>query len=590
MDHFIEYADNFDHPRDAVCLLTEFPKLIKQAQAGGTVLYRSFYTFPAAFRDYVKQNGSVRGYSGLAYVDRLAFDIDRGRRTDDEVLNLARSFVLELEEKYEIYIGHIQPWFSGTGYHIQMYDAFGFAPGTDIPTSLKATMQKLFPDLDHSIYNRTSLLRAPHTRNQKTGLYKIPLLPNELLTMSSAEIMELAKNPRMDFRWTSTVEPPTRHLSNLIVETAPKKIFNGIESPSDSNGIVTCMQKLFAHGQTVGSRHDDIMRMASAWRRGGVPFGAAASALREWASSMDGAEVTKIVSDVYLNGFMYSCNDHLMVKWCDPNCIFFKHKNYAVDIASSSQMESNYVKFVNTNFENSSFDLSEFYEMTRPYRVLPGELVIVFGDTGTGKTAWIQNLCVKLKRMDILYLSLEVNQTLIYRRFIQIEHRMTRENVEDYYKVHSNHLSDAIRHIQCITMAVDIQTVHRLIAEMRPRIVVIDVIDGINVKGFTDANTKSMIIARELKQIAIAQNVIIIGIHHISKGAAIDKHGNPKTLDVHSGAYSSSLEQKADKVIGIEGNRDEPFRVVTGLKARDETGFQLAFKVDPNTFIFEQQL
>jgi hypothetical protein len=43
-------------------------------------------------------------------------------------------------------------------------------------------------------------------------------------------------------------------------------------------------------------------------------------------------------------------------------------------------------------------------------------------------------------------------------------------------------------------------------------------------------------------------------------------------------------------VIGIEGDRDQPIRVITGLKSRDEANFRLSFKVDPHTFKFEQQL
>ena len=179
---------------------------------------------------------------------------------------------------------------------------------------------------------------------------------------------------------------------------------------------------------------------------------------------------------------------------------------------------------------------------------------------------------------------------MLYRRFIQIEHGMTKDSIVEHYQSHTNSLSQAIKHIRCITMAVDIKTIHRLIAEMRPRIVIIDVLDGINVEGVRDENQKGEIIARELKQIAMQQNVIIIGIHHISKSAAENPLGKAKRLTAHSGKGASALEQKSDKVIGIEGDRDEPIRIVTSLKSRDETNFRLSFKVDPKTFRFDQQL
>jgi hypothetical protein len=510
--------------------------------------------------------------------------------------------VEDLQDSHSIFMGHIQPWYSGTGYHIQLHDAFGFAPGTDIPAQVKATFTKHFAAAD-DIYDRTRLLRVAHTLNTKSGLYKIPLHPSELFTMSHEEIMALAAKPRMDFRWEETEEPLTKHLSKLIIIPEPKtrKQSSGIALTASSNGIVTCMQNLYARGEFNGSRHQDLLRLASAWRRGGVPFKATCVGLRDWASTMDAGEVDRIVGQVFQEGYKYSCQDKTMQKWCDPSCIFYKNKDFAIDIASAAVMEQNFVKFANTDFATTSFDLAEFYMLDRvrdgkggskagSYKIYPGELVTIIGDTGTGKTAWLQNLCCSLKRMDILYLSLEVHQNLLYRRFIQIEHGMTKDSIVEHYQSHTNSLSQAIKHIQCITMAVDIATIHRLVAEMRPRIVVVDVLDGINVPGNLNENQKGEVIARELKQIAMQQNVIIIGIHHISKGAAENPLGKAKRMTVHSGKGASTLEQKSDKLIAIEGNRDEPVRIVTSLKSRDETNFRLAFKVDDKTFRFEQQI
>ena len=59
-------------------------------------------------------------------------------------------------------------------------------------------------------------------------------------------------------------------------------------------------------------------------------------------------------------------------------------------------------------------------------------------------------------------------------------------------------------------------------------------------------------------------------------------------LDIHSGKGSSSVEQKADKVIAIEGDRMKPYRKISSLGARDEHPFKIITQMSPKTFEFRQ--
>jgi hypothetical protein len=58
---------------------------------------------------------------------------------------------------------------------------------------------------------------------------------------------------------------------------------------------------------------------------------------------------------------------------------------------------------------------------------------------------------------------------------------------------------------------------------------------------------------------------------------------------VHSAKGNSALEQKADKVIGIEGRMDAVERRVRSLASRDENGFTMAFKFNKDTMVFSQE-
>ena len=58
-------------------------------------------------------------------------------------------------------------------------------------------------------------------------------------------------------------------------------------------------------------------------------------------------------------------------------------------------------------------------------------------------------------------------------------------------------------------------------------------------------------------------------------------------LTVHSAKGNSAIEQKADKIIGITGDRTmNDTRVIRSLASRDETDFELAMKFNYHTFQF----
>ena len=72
-------------------------------------------------------------------------------------------------------------------------------------------------------------------------------------------------------------------------------------------------------------------------------------------------------------------------------------------------------------------------------------------------------------------------------------------------------------------------------------------------------------IIRGLKNFAEAQQIIIIAVHHVNKEALVNNR-----TDIGSLKGTSDVSQKADKVITINGDRDNVRRVVQANKSRDE--------------------
>lgn len=612
---YIEVCLGDFHNRNLVTEKENLARFVALARKQGKPLFRSLYEFDEEYPEYVRQNKTVAGFSGKAYIDRVLFDVDKQEnQTDEQCLETARALVTKLTEQF-LPVDHIRVLFSGRGYHIEIPDIFGFEPSENLPKIMASTIKDIFPHLD-TIYDKQRLIRVGNTVNEKSGLYKIPLNTGELMTGSAEAIRALAKTPRLDFRFPA----PTSELKKVVVNPVPAQpepvapvpdkplVTYDVAPPS---AIVTCAQKLYERGPVAGGkegRHHTMLRLASVWRRAGLPQNAVITALMGWLNGSEPAisydEVIGIVANVFhpTKPKEYGCNDELLSKYCSSECIHYKTKSYGPKAASAVQMEKDFVGFIRNDFSSTAINLADYYHMRHPFYCYPQEFIEFFGDTGLGKTAFVQDLITKANRFKVLVFTLEVGQHLYFRRLIQIAHKMTKQQVIEHYRNDTNHLSANIGHIHVVQTSPKLSNLKKFVADLRPHLVVIDTLDAVivdNAKTGTDLTEK---LAYGLKDIAMETNTIVLGVHHVSKHSIQDEEGGRKPLTVHSGKGSSSLEQKADKVIAIEGDRreyqegDEELlystvpqpRVIRSLKARDEDPFILYAQYEPLYFTFKQ--
>lgn len=553
--------------RGVVVPVSTLPEHISAVQKTQEPLFESYFRFGPDIQAWATTHHTVKGYPGIRYLDRIVFDIDGD-------LEAATRVVQRLHKEFQIPMEWIVPYFSGTGYHIAIPEVFGFTPSPNLPSIVKATLTTLFPEAD-DIYDAPRLIRVANTKNAKSGLFKIPLTMLQFDNMTEESIRKLAEQPSQGDIAVPTGVPT--HLEKYIVQA--KTVTKSL--PENPVHRVTCVQHMYEEGPRKGERHNKMLRMASSYRRSGITQSGVRALLAGWDTD---AEVEKVITDVFRVPLQYGCHDPIMAAYCDPKCMFYSNKDYVMNVKSAKDMEREFIRITRTDFSTIAFDMKELYPEADSYRVFPGELVVVIGDTGVNKTAWVQNLCVPLTRMRILFLSLEVHAYLLYRRFIQIAHGMTKAQVEAHYRQENNTLSTAIQHIHVVTSSPLLNDIERLVREVSPNIMVVDTTDGIRVPGMKDPSIAAGEVGIRLKEIAQDLGIIVIGVHHISKGALKTWKGDEKPLDVHSGKGSSSVEQKADKVIGIEGDRTGIIRKITSLKARDEGRFSVHLSLQRDTF------
>ena len=261
---------------------------------------------------------------------------------------------------------------------------------------------------------------------------------------------------------------------------------------------------------------------------------------------------------------------------------------------NADEMVNKLIEHYTSDFTDRSFDLKDIFTfMPKKHLFTSGQLITLIGDTGLGKTAFISYIITQLPKIKILFLSLEVDDITMSRRFLQAS--MKKSKTETLQLLRSGDMDlikkakKSIEHIKLETISPDIQDLASFVAESESKIVVVDTIDRIPAKyAGKDDFARQEVIANGLKDLAMKEDVIVLAVHHISKSASYNfKETN--TLDVHSGKGNSAIEQKSDQYIAFQGKEISKARVVKSLKARDESKFELLLNYDWDTFTFDKR-
>ena len=570
--------------RGKVIPISEIQGLIRPE----TELYRSMFVLDDSAQECFDTKGTIISYTGTYAIDKITFDIDKGAKTEEQVIELVKYFIENLADMH-VEKSWIRPWFSGRGFHVDIPNLFGLQPSKDLPQILAKTIKKMFNGLVDNIYDKGRIIRIGYSYNSKTGLYKTPLKLDEIFNLTYKQIADISKEfMRNDFRPEPLPQTEAVWTENVISLNKPKQV--PVERDISKTGLnahVTCVQKMYNKGEEKGTRHKTILRMISAWKRMGIPKAGTQKMAEIWGVTLTSDETNRLVEDVYKwNHNGYGCADDVMEKFCDSQCKFFRNKDYGLEVMSAMELSQELQEFLTKDYAESSFNLQNLYNIPSPYMIYAGELVTMIGDTKVGKTAFIQNVCAKLTTMKTLFMSLEVHSHLMYRRFIQIAMNKTKDEVNDIFKngtdADRKEAERSVEHIHIMTTSPEIKNIRQLVSDHQPKILVIDTIDAVRVDYINDPLAKTQSVVNALKDIAQNQNVIIIAISHISKSASYNG-----VLDRHSAKGDSALEQKSDKLIGIsQFDVASKARVIESIVARDENNFKLRCWFNHETFRF----
>ncbi len=455
--------------------LVDLDKLEKAVTVHGKNIpvYRSVYLYDQDGYEYVSKNKSVKGYSGWRGIDYLPIDIDKvkdktpfisGLKTIEKARTVNKKLLeLGLEDNsYCIF-------FSGTGFHFLLSGSlFGFEnhEGSNLPYIVKTTMNKLLPEADMSIYSRSALYRCAATKNYKTQLYKTYITSKEL-EKAYTEIAKKAEKWDINDFHTFPSEEQSGYLESHVTFDSPS--VKAFSKSSNHTNVVPCIQDMYNNPPAEGNRHNTLMRIVSHFRRNGIPIDATIAAMEKWNKGGEGikdSEFLSSINDVYTKGYQYGCMDSMMMTYCQSHCIYFKRKDYLMNILNVDDLQTMLDKRMKRDFSGVSINLSKLYGLIGVDSVIyPGELVTIVGPTGTNKTTLAQNISLSYNAADdkiekelqipTLYLSLELAPWLMHRRNIQIVSNTETDTIQEGNNSNDlyNQYKKELDHIQIQTVS-----------------------------------------------------------------------------------------------------------------------------------------
>ena len=534
-------------------------------------LYRSIYLYDKSAYEFAEATGSLKNYFGKRGIDHIILDVDKGDSSNEHTRQKAIGIVVNLEE-FDISQNSIQCYFSGTGYHIVIPNAcFGFTPSDNLHYSVKSTIAKLFPSADNSIFMRTGIYRVAHTVNRKTNLYKIPISVQELFD-TDIDMVELAKDARIGYAYSEKVG--NNELSKYIVTEAPR--IQQAKKTNEPMDVVPCVQKMLKMGPQEGNRNQTLMRIASHCARHGIPSEYAKAMILHWNNnSLDRNEVIEKTEYVYNRGYKYGCQDSIMSENCQTRCIYFKRKDYLVDVKNVEDLQADLTARLTTDFSGRTMNVGKALGIQADCEIYPGELVTIFGPTGSGKTTFAQNLALGVdfakdkinvdSQIPCLYLSLELSAWYMHRRNLQIVSGLDKDqvtnNFEEVYNLHKEKLS----HLVIQTVAPNLDQIQQKVRELQPAVVVIDYIDLISTNSrYMGEYEQIKQVSHYLSNLAVNMDIIIIKISQVSRD-----YSRNEALDLYAGKGSGEIENASRKVIGLNGQANEDTKKVSMFKNTD---------------------
>lgn len=506
--------------------------------------------------------------------DVLVWDFD-----EEDDPNEARLRAVELcrrlNEEWNVGLDDISTYFSGNkGFHVVV-------PLThDItPTEFKRAVTTIAGDLkfDRTVTHANCILRLEHTRNQKSGLYKIPLTVYELDEFTIDEIKNLAKVPREDFahKVGLTTLPPNLFLEPKKKEKLSLVSSNEFDYSSPPKGWKKYKWAIAQGWFESGDRHNALMVLAATCRGLGYTkdqtYALCRSAVRSQAkrtgdNQFDKTELYEnIIEDsVFSDGWEGGQYSPATNPWLQAYCEqmgFDTRDTEVTEVVQLHHIEAEFIDFVKNIDKNTV--LTGIAELDASLPLTVGMNLGVLGAPASGKTAFALKVLKNTSDAGVIsvFASLDMRRNRLFEKLLYKVSGLKR--AELYQRIQENNASDIFEKVRkeyanvyfydrsCPTVD-DIRTYINSVEEKsgkKVKLVMLDYFERVNADK-SDETAASKEVAGKLQDLVNDFNVCLITLVQPNK---ISLSGGPDTplLSYTSIKGSSYLYQSFRSIISI---------------------------------------
>ena len=543
---YVEVAIGSINKRGRVMKISEAIAEIKKDSTKPAFV--SVHRFDKSFHDYLTERETVRGYTGPSYAPFVPFDFD------DAELELshtrAQQFLGEMINGFNAPADQINVFFSGRkGYHIYLPAQFfgNWAPSDTLYKKLRTLALRLGEahNIDPAIYDQKRLLRHPMTKHDATDLYKRRIPTKEFLAATVKDVQEMAVTagdndivpfnrcqevPELGAIWLDCQKTPAKAASQVPVEHQTLKG----SFPTD-----------LKEGD---GRDNHVYWKARQFRNWGVPAYETYNVLQMWDNTMETPLTTT-------NG---------------PNILWDKIKSaygndadldadQGVQVFNGRESLHQYQAYL----DNPGAKIQTGYEEIdqRHRHIRSGEVVILLGKTGSGKTAFALNMLrnMAMANHKVLFFSLEMTLARVVERQCAIEAGVSANEIEANFTGNRDlmNLPWWDNSYLCAQPNMSMAQIEEAIQRQSDYTGAVEVacIDYMGLIRATSAGNSSVSsyqavseIAASLKAVSKRCNCAIIVLSQISRnhGDEGDSH-----FGLSSGRDSGVIEEGADLVLGI---------------------------------------
>lgn len=450
--------------------------------------FQSVYAFDYRLSEYVNEHQSIRDLNIPHYAPVIWFDIDNDSSLTDAKKQTV-SLIDYMEGQFGLQNDNIAVFFSGSkGFHVAIPSTFiDMEPSSKVHTYVKnfCTLVGKSADInmDDTIYTANHIIRLSNTKNEKSGLYKIPLTCEELRTYQVNQIKEIAENWRAgtppsapnhhdaaQTLWIKAMELVESGIKpqKSLIDTQPVAMSDDVSDTCESvpSGCGHCSPSEAVRRCTA---YVDKMESSIQGKEGSMDMFAVVCRAY-WDFGLDGHELRQVI-DKYNQRACPPWTDNEIehkVKDVRETCNKDKPRGWLLGesptafqntVSASAVKPSDFILFDNASFLDNA--INAFKECKKPEMFLlgyedgydktfdgieirPNNIITIGGIPGVGKTAFltqmVSNLLLFNKSLTVVNANIEMGRDVFFNRELcrlgkipqSVIKNPTQENIEKY--------------------------------------------------------------------------------------------------------------------------------------------------------------